>query len=397
MKKQIAILGSTGSIGKTLLKIIDKEKKKFEIILLSADKNYNGLLKQVKKYKVRNIIITNKKSFEILKNKLKKNKSIKLFNNYKNLNKIFKKKIYYTMSSISGINGLSPTLEIIKYTKNIAIANKESIIIAWNLISKELKKNNTNFIPVDSEHFSIWYGLNNFKYENIDKIYITASGGPFVNLPLNNFKKIKPSQALKHPNWQMGKKISIDSATMINKIYEVIEAKNIFNVNYKNIKILLHSSSYVHAIIKFKNGLIKLIAHDTTMKIPIFNTLYFNQTKKINSKEINLQILNNLNLKSPNAQRYPMIKLLKHLPAKSSLYETVIVSANDYLVELFLKKKIDFSSIQKELFNILFSKEFLTYKKKIPKNVQDILNLNNYVRLKLFKKVYKFADVKKAL
>jgi len=397
MIKSVAILGSTGSIGKSLLNIIARDKKNFKILLLTANKNYRLLLSQAKKFKVRNLVITDKKSFQILKKKLKKNKSIKLFNNYNSFNKIFRKKIYYTMSSISGIDGLSPTLKIIKYTKNIAIANKESIIIAWNLIFRELKKSKTNFIPVDSEHFSIWYGLNNSDSYNIDKIYLTASGGPFANLSLKNFKKIQPKQALKHPNWNMGKKISVDSATMINKIYEVIEAKNIFNIKYKNIKILLHSNSYVHAILKFKNGLIKLIAHDTTMKIPIFNTLYFQQTKKIFSKDLKLNILNNLKFIKPDVKRYPMMKLLKLLPIKPSLYETVIVSANDCLVELFLKEKIGFLNIQKELFKIISSKEFIGYKKKVPNKVEDILNLNNYVRLKLLKKVYKFPDVKKAI
>ena len=389
MIKQLAILGSTGSIGKSLLNIIAKDKKNFQIILLTADKNYKLLLKQAKKYKVKNLIINNKKSFDILKNKLKKNKSIKIFNNYNSFKEIFKKKIYYVMSAISGVEGLSPTIKIIKYSQNIAIANKESIIIAWNLISKELKKNKTNFIPVDSEHFSIWYGLNNNESSSLDKVYLTASGGPFANLPLKDFKQIKLKQALNHPNWRMGKKISIDSATMINKIYEVIEAKNIFNINYKKIKILLHPGSYVHAILKFKNGLIKLIAHDTTMKIPIFNTLYFRQCKKIISKELNVNTLNDLKFNRPNVKRYPMIKLLKFLPTKNSLYETVIVSANDCLVELFLKEKIEFSNIQKELFKIIQSKEFVSYKKRVPNNVQDILNLNNYVRLKLLKKVYK--------
>ena len=396
MNRRVAILGSTGSIGKALLNIISRDKKNFQILLLTANKNYNLILKQAKKHKVKNLIITNKKSYEIAKKKLKFNKSINLYNNYNSLNKIFKKKISYVMSSISGVDGLYPTLKIIKYTQNIAIANKESIIIAWNLISRELTINKTNFIPVDSEHFSIWYGLNNFENNNLDKIYLTASGGPFAKLPLNKFKQIKIKEALKHPNWKMGKKISIDSATMINKIYEVIEAKNIFKINYENIKILLHSNSYLHAILKFKNGLIKLIAHDTTMKIPIFNTLYFDKNKKISSKNLKLKILNNLKLKKPDIKRYPMIKLLKLLPSKPSLYETVIVSANDCLVELFLKEKIGFLNIQEELFKILRSKEFISYKNKVPNNVDDIINLNNYVRLKLLKKVYKVADVKKA-
>ena len=389
MIKKVAILGSTGSIGKSLLNIISRDKKNFQIHLLTADKNYKLLIIQAKKYKVKNLIITNKKSFDILKDKLKTNKSINIFNNYNCFNKVFRGKIFYVMSSISGIEGLYPTLKIIKHTQNLAIANKESIIVAWNLISKELKKNKTNFIPVDSEHFSIWYGLNNYESRTLDKIYLTASGGPFANLALKNFKKIKPKQALNHPNWKMGKKISIDSATMINKVYEVIEAKNIFNISYKNINILLHSSSYIHAILKFKNGLIKLIAHDTNMKIPIFNTLYFNQFKQLVSEELNINILNNLKFNVPDERRFPMIKLLKLLPVKNSLYETVIVSANDCLVELFLKEKIGFSSIQKELFKIIKLKEFVKYKKKFPNKAEDILNLNNYVRLKLLKKVYK--------
>ena len=246
MKTKIAILGSTGSIGRTLLDIIRKDRKNFEILLLTANKNHKLLLSQAKEFKVKKL----------------------------------KNKVDYTMSSITGISGLEPTLSIIKYSKRIAIANKESIICGWNLINKELKRNNTNFVPVDSEHFSLWYGMQNLNISNIEKIFLTASGGPFYKLSLKKFKKITITQALKHPNWKMGKKISIDSATMINKIYEVIEAKNIFNISYKKIKILIHPKSYVHAILKFENGLTKIIAHDTTMRIPIFNTLYLNDTKK---------------------------------------------------------------------------------------------------------------------
>ena len=229
MKIKIAILGSTGSIGKTLLDIIRKDPKNFEIILLTANKNYKLLLKQAKEFKVKNLIITNKKKFDLIKNNSIK-LNLNIYNNFVNFSKIFTNKVDYTMSSITGINGLEPTLKIIKYSKRIAIANKESIICGWNLINKELKKNNTDFIPVDSEHFSLWYGIQNLDINKIEKIFLTASGGPFKNLPLDKFKNITIAQALKHPNWKMGKKISIDSATMINKIYEVIEAKNIFNM-----------------------------------------------------------------------------------------------------------------------------------------------------------------------
>ena len=381
MKKKIAILGSTGSIGKALLDIASKDRKNFEIILLTADTNYKLLYKQAKKFNVKNLIITNPKKYNLLKKVNKKN-DLNIYNNFKNLSKIFRSKVDYSMSSITGINGLEPTLNIIKYSKKIAIANKESIICGWNLINKELKKNKTQFIPVDSEHFSLWYGLQNLKTKNIENIYLTASGGPFSNISLNKFKNIKINQALKHPNWKMGKKISIDSATMINKVYEVIEAKNIFNINYKKIKILIHPKSYVHAILKFDNGLTKIIAHDTTMRIPIFNTLYLNDDKKLKSNKIDINSLNNLSFKNIELKRFPMVKLLNLLPSKQSLFETVIVSANDTLVELFLNNKIKFTDIQKKLFKIINKKKFLKFKNKHPKKIQDIVKLNNYVRLK---------------
>ncbi len=381
MKKKIAILGSTGSIGKTLLDIVNKDRKNFEITLLTANINYKLLYEQAKKFNVKNLIIANTKKYNLLK-KINKKKDLNIYNDFKSLNRIFKSKVDYSMSSITGIDGLEPTFNIIKYSKKIAIANKESIICGWNLIDKELKKNKTQFVPVDSEHFSLWYGLQNLRIKNIENIYLTASGGPFINISLNRFKNIKINQALKHPNWKMGKKISIDSATMINKVYEVIEARNIFNINYQKIKILIHPKSYIHAILKFDNGLTKIIAHDTTMKIPIFNTLYSNNDRKIKSKTIDINSLNNLSFKIIELKRFPMVKLLNFLPPKQSLFETVIVSANDTLVELFLNNKIKFIDIQKKLFKIINKKKFLKYKNKYPKNIQDIVELNNYVRLK---------------
>ena len=391
MKKKIAILGSTGSIGKNLISILEKEKNNFHIHLLSANRDYKTLLTQAKKFSVKNIIITDPSSYLILKKKIK-NTKVKIFNNYRELDYIFKKKIDYVMSSITGVDGLYPTINIIRHTKKIAIANKESIICGWGIIQRELSKYQTEFIPVDSEHFSLWYAIKNMNLNLIEKIYLTASGGPFFKLPLKKFKNIDINKALKHPTWQMGNKISIDSATMINKVYEVIEAKNIFKIPYKKIDILVHSKSYIHAIVKFKNGLIKIIAHDTTMKIPIFNTLYFNTNKSIKTNDLNLEILNNLNLIKIDSRRYPMIKLLKLLNEKHTLYDTIVVSTNDVLVELFLQKKIKFTEINIKLFQFINEKEFLKYRNIYPKNLNDILNLNKYVRLKVLEKVYKSSN-----
>ena len=382
--KKIAIFGSTGSIGSSLLKIIKDDKKYFKIELLSANKNYKKLIKQAKFFKVKNLVITDYKSF-LIATKILKNTQIKVFKNFDSLNKIFNSsiKIDYSMCAISGFQGLKPTLEIIKFTKTIAIANKESIICGWNFIKKDLKKYKTYFIPVDSEHFSIWSLLDNNKKNNFEKIYITASGGPFRKLSLKRFKNISIKDALKHPNWSMGKKITIDSATMMNKVFEIIEAKKIFNLDYKQLEILTHPKSYLHAIVKFNNGLSKLLVHDTNMTIPIFNSVYFNTNKRLKSKNIDIQSLNNLNLKKIDNIRFPAIKLLNNLNDKDSLFETVIVSANDKLVSLFLCGKIKFIDISSILLKICNMPKFTKFKLKKPKNIDEINNLANYVSLKI--------------
>ncbi len=382
MKKKIAILGSTSSIGKSLLDIIKKDKKNFKIELLTANTNYKHLINQAKKFSVKNIIITDLDSFNKTKI-LCKNEKINIFQNFEDLKKILPNKIDYVMSAISGIGGLLPTYKIIDRTKLIAIANKEAIICGWPLINKELKRCKTKFIPIDSEHFSIFSLIDDKNKNDIEKIYITASGGPFRNLPKNQFKKIELKDALKHPNWSMGKKITIDSATLMNKVFEVIEAKNIFNIDYKNISILTHPKSYVHAIIKFKNGLTKFLVHEPDMKIPIYNSIYYQKNKSLKNNPLDLNILNNLNLKKVEENKFPLVKLLNKLPKNSSLFETILITINDYLVYKFLEKKIDFQNLVKLIHKISNFKEFQKFKKIKPKNLKEIYNLRDYVHLKL--------------
>ena len=293
------------------------------------------------------------------------------------------KKIDYTINAISGLDGLNPTLKIIKHTKKIAIANKESIICGWPLIKKEINKHNVEFIPIDSEHFSIWSLMNKLNTNNIERIYITASGGPFNKFPINRFKFITPKLALNHPNWKMGKKITIDSATMMNKVFEIIEAQRLFNVKYNKLSILVHPKSYVHAMIKFNNGLTKLLIHDTNMMIPIFNSIYPNFKKKLKTKEVDFSILNDLNFKKIDLKRFPVVQILESLSNKHSLFETIIVSANDKLVNMFLEKKILFTDISKILLRVSKHKPFQKYKRIRPKKIKDILELNHYVSLKI--------------
>tara|TARA_A100001015_G_scaffold178235_1_gene198175 strand:- start:3 stop:1172 length:1170 start_codon:yes stop_codon:yes gene_type:complete len=377
--KKIIILGSTGSIGKQTLEIVKKNRNNFKIVLLSTDKNINLISKQIKTFKVKNIVVTNKKKYEIIKKKFKK---VKIFPNFKKMDKELKVKADYAMSAISGIEGLKPTINIIKKTKRIAIANKESLICGWDLIQKELKKNKTEFIPVDSEHFSIWSVIRNYQKSDIEKIILTASGGPFLNKKIK--KNITTKEAIKHPNWAMGKKISIDSATMMNKIFEVIEAKKIFNIELNKFEILIHPKSYIHAIVKLKNGLIKIVAHDTDMKIPISNSIYMGDKNQnfVKSKKINLDILNSLDFQKVRNKKFPIVKILKKITKKESLFDTVLVSMNDELVSLFLKNKINFLDISSKICLLMNSPIFSKFKHQKVKNLAQIEKLNEFVRLK---------------
>ena len=376
--KKIVILGSTGSIGKQTLDVIRKNKKNFKILLLTTDKNHILLSKQIKEFKVKNVIINNRNCYEKIK---KKFKYINVYRDFKKIDKIITNKADYTMSAISGFEGLEPTLRVIKKTKVIAIANKESIICGWSLIKKRLKKYKTRFIPVDSEHFSIWSEIKDTNSSKIQEVIITASGGPFFNLKNKKIKKT-PKLATNHPNWKMGKKISTDSANLMNKVFEVIEAKKIFDIDLKKFNIWIHPKSYVHAIIKFKNGLIKLIAHETDMRIPIFNSIYNSNFKTFKSKKININFLNNLNFSKVDPKQYPLINILKKIPKNETLFETILVSVNDELVKLFLKEKISFDDISIFLIRILNSKIFSKYRLKKVNNFREIQKLNEFVRLK---------------
>ncbi len=382
MKKKIAILGSTGSIGENTVKIIQNNKKDFNVIFLSTNTNIKKLLKQTSILKPKSVIIFDKKSY--LKNKEKFIiKNVKVFNSFKELKKkLLRRKLDYIMCAITGLAGLDSTINCIDSTKNVAIANKESIVCAWDLIEKKLNKYKTKFIPVDSEHFSIWSLLKNESFSNVEKIIITASGGPFLNLKLKKLKNVKSKDAVKHPNWKMGNKISVDSATLMNKVFEIIEAQRIFKIDINKFEIFIHPKSYIHSIVKFTNGQIKILAHEPDMKIPIFNSMYQNDNKKIYTNKIDINLLNNLNLMKVSSKRFPSIKLLNKINNNNTLFETILISANDELVDLYINKKINFLEINEFLLKIIKNKKYSKLTTKKPKKISDIIKLSEEVRLK---------------
>jgi len=379
MKKKIVILGSTGSIGKSTLEVIKKDKKNFEIVLLTANNNYKKLIQQAKQFNAKNVLIKNHKYYLKVKKSLKKTK---VYYGNISLKKIVKKKIDYTMSAIVGIAGLQPTVDAIQFTKSIAIANKESIICGWDIISKQINKYKTKLLPVDSEHFSIMELTKNLRDDDVKEIIITASGGPFLNIPKKKLNNIKPKQAIKHPNWKMGKKISVDSANLMNKVFEVIEASKIFNFNSSKYKIMIHPQSYVHSIIRFSNGLIKMILYDTDMKIPISNTLYGRKNNFSNVKKIDAKILNKLTFQNVNKKKFPSINLINKCLTLGALAPTIVNASNEVLVNLFLSKKIRFLDIVKTIEKIISDKDFKKYATRKPISIKDIKISDNWARLK---------------
>ena len=388
MKKKVSILGSTGSIGLSSLKIFEKKKNIFSIYLLSANKNFKLICHQIQKYKPKIFIINDFKTLEKVKIKFKKNPII-LANSITEL-KFNLSRSNITIAAIPGIKGLYPTIELIKKSHKVLIANKESIICGWNLIKKTAKKNNTRIIPIDSEHFSIMKLLEYEKIEDIKKIYLTASGGPFLNYKLSRLNKVKPNEALKHPKWKMGKKISIDSATLMNKILEIIEAQKLFSISLKDIEIVIHPESLVHAIIQLKNGLYKFLYHETTMLIPLANAIFEENfdVKKLLKNNVTKKdfFFKNLSFQKVEKKRFPVIKLKSMM---NDFHSTPIIinAVNEILVDQYLKKKIPFNSFYDYILSVMKDGNYKKYAIKEPKNINQILTIDEWAREVTFQKI----------
>ena len=382
--KKILILGSTGSIGKSTLKVIKNYSNKIEIVCMSSNKNFKKLFRQAELFNVKNLIINDYNSFLKAKSALRK-KTINLFPNISEYLKKNKKKIDLTIIGISGFEGLDPTLKLIPFTKSLASANKESIICGWKFINFKLKKFKTKFIPIDSEHFSIWSLIKNDNHL-ISKIYLTASGGPFLNTSKKKLNYTDVKNVINHPNWSMGKKISTDSATMMNKVFEVIEASKIFNLDVSKIKIIIHPKSIIHALVVFNNGLIKILMHETNMEIPIFNIIFEkNNTIFYDKTDINFEKLNGTNFIKPDKKKFPYISILSDYKTKNTYFEVILVTINDELVNLFLNKKISFITMQSLLIKFIKKSMFKKYYNKQPKNINDIYLMVNKVKKLLIK------------
>ena len=343
--------------------------------MLSGNKNVKLLISQAKKFRPKYIYSNN----FYLKESLKifcKNNNINLIND---LNFLKKTKFDITVAAISGIDGLVPTINIIKFSKKILISNKESIICGWKFILKELKKYNCHFIPIDSEHFSILNLIKNKDINTVKNIYLTASGGPFFKKKIN-LKKVTPLQAANHPNWKMGKKISIDSANLMNKVLEIIEASLIFNFPINRFKIIIHPQSLIHAIIEFDNGLSTMLYHNNDMKIPIGNSLYNNfYNYKNNDQEFLSQ--KQLTFVKANFKRNPSLNILKFKNVLNEGGFILINAVNEILVQKFLQNEITFTDITSKLLRILNANNVKNYLKNHRiRHINDVFKVYNFSR-----------------
>ena len=380
MKNFISVLGSTGSIGSSVLTIL-KKKKSFTPYLFSANKNYNLICKQVKQFKPKYFLIADEKIFNKVKKKFRFSKT-KIINNLK-IKKFEISQI--SIMAIPGIAGLNPTLTMIKKSNKILLANKESIVCGWNLIKNASLKHKTKIIPLDSEHFSIFKLLENKNINEVEKIYITASGGPFLNYKPHKLKKINPKNALKHPKWKMGKKITIDSSTLMNKVLEYIEAQKLFNLPKEKLEILIHPESLVHAIVRFRNGLVKFIYHDTSMIIPITNAI-FEKNVDIDRFYRNKKEIKNLSFEKPKPNNFPILKILDRVNEFPST-SIIINASNEVLVNLFLRNKVPFLGIPNIIKKVLSDRNYKKYAIRTPKDLEQIKKIDSWAKTKTLEKI----------
>ena len=341
-KKQIAILGSTGSIGTQALEVINEHSDLFEVEVLTANNNSALLIEQAKKFKPNTVVITNEDKYKEVDDALF-DLGIKVFAGAQSLEEVVEgENIDIVLTALVGYSGLKPTIRAIKAKKNIALANKETLVVAGDLITKLCQEYNVQIYPVDSEHSAIFQCLVGEAYNPIEKIYLTASGGPFRGWAKEKLQNIKKEQALKHPNWEMGAKITIDSATLMNKGLEVIEAKWLFDLKAEQIEVVVHPQSIIHSAVQFEDGSIKAQLGIPDMKLPIQYALGFPERLKNTFKRFNFMDYPNLTFEKPDAKTFRNLQLAYNAMEKGGNMPCILNAANEIAVAAFLQDKIGF-------------------------------------------------------
>jgi 1-deoxy-D-xylulose-5-phosphate reductoisomerase len=352
-KKQIAILGSTGSIGTQALEVISEHSDLFEVEVLTANNNSALLIEQAKKYKPNTVVITNEDKYKEVDGALF-NLGIKVFSGQQSLKEVVEgEKIDVVLTALVGYSGLNPTIHAIKSGKNIALANKETLVVAGDLITKLCLEYGVSIYPVDSEHSAIFQCLVGEQYNPIEKIYLTASGGPFRGKLRSDLLNITKVQALKHPNWEMGAKITIDSASMMNKGLEVIEAKWLFDLKAEQIDVVVHPQSIIHSAVQFEDGSIKAQLGIPDMKLPIQYALGFPKRLPNTFKRFSFMDYPNLTFEKPDLETFRNLQLAYNAMEKGGNMPCILNAANEIAVAAFLKDKIGFLNMSDLIANCM--------------------------------------------
>jgi len=345
MKKKISILGSTGSIGVNALNVVRNIPEEYEIVHLTGNMNSELMIKQCEEFNPNSIVMINENSSEKVQKELTNN-DVEVLSGRENLLRISKdKNVDLVLNALVGSSGMEPTLEALNAGVDVALSNKESLVVAGDLITNSMKKSGANLFPVDSEHSAIWQCLVGESIDDIEKIILTGSGGPFRKRAINTFSEITISDALNHPNWDMGNKITIDSATMMNKGLEVIEAYWLFNMEVSQIDIVVHPQSIIHSMVEFKDGSVKAQMGVPDMKIPIQYALTYPRHLEAQWERLDFKSLGNLSFQAPDYERFPCIKLAYKSLEKMGTTPAVLNMANDYCVYKFLNGEIKFTDI----------------------------------------------------
>ena len=372
--KSVLILGSTGSIGSNTLEVIRKHPGKFTIKTIVAGKNAAKLIEQINEFHPENAIIANESLYKEVKANIS-NARTSLTAGAQAVLDAVKEKHDIAIAAITGIAGLIPIVHAIPHIKTLGIANKESLVCAGSLIIDLTKKHKVKVIPIDSEHNAIFQIFDKGMVGDIKNVILTASGGPFLNKSLEEMAVCTPEDAMKHPNWKMGKKISIDSATMMNKTLEVIEAVRLFDIDIKKIAVLVHKESIVHGMIQYGDGSLIAQMSNHDMQIPISLALMHPKRAYLDSLLLDLSLINTLTFLKPDYQKFPSLKLAEEVVLAGDYAAIILNAANEVSVESFLNNKIGFLKIYETVASTI--EKFLPQKVT---SVEDVLEIDARAR-----------------
>ena len=373
--KNVVILGSTGSIGKNALDVIRNLRHKYKVVGLSANSRWELLAKQVEEFKPKSVSLADGRWIKELKNKLPQN-SVQILTGPDSVKEMVSRDdVDIVISAIVGAAGLPAAIEVIKNGKTLALANKEALVMAGELIVSMAKEKGVNILPVDSEHSAIFQALKAGHPNEVKKVIITASGGPFRDYPKEKLSEVTKEEALNHPTWQMGQKITIDSATLMNKALEIIEAKWLFNLDSTQIDVIIHPESIVHSLVEFCDGSVIAQMGLPDMKVPIQFALTYPHRENGNVESLDLAKLGSLNFRKPDMDKFPALRLGYEVVEKGGTMGATLNAANEIAVQAFLERKIKFTDITKTVEHVMKKHNYI----KDP-DFEDIMHADEYAR-----------------